>query len=67
MGTKAVRFSDKEEQAISEFLEMNTFLDFSTLARLSIMKFIENPEINLKAVLPITNKDKIKHQKARVH
>jgi hypothetical protein len=67
MGTKAVRFSDKEEKDISEFLEMNPFLDFSTLARLSIMSFIENPEIKLKAVLPSKNIDKNKHEKVRIH
>ena len=58
MGTKAVRFSEKEERSINEFLEINPFLDFSTLARLSIMRFIENPEIKLKAVIP--NKIKVK-------
>ncbi len=63
MGTKAVRFSDKEEQAISEFLEKNPFLDFSTLARLSIMNFIENPEIKLKAV----TQNKAKSEQAKVH
>ena len=66
MGTKAVRFSDKEEKAISKFLEMNPFLDFSTLARLSIMKFIENPEIKLKAVLPNTNQEKNMPEKTRL-
>lgn len=63
MGTKAVRFSDKEEQAISEFLEKNPLLDFSTLARFSIMNFIENPEIKLKAV----TQNKTKSEQVKVH
>jgi hypothetical protein len=60
MGTKAVRFSDKEEAAITEFLEKNPFLDFSTLARLSIMNFIENPELTLKPITKNVNINKIK-------
>lgn len=48
MSTKAVRFSEKEDEEIKEFLKNNPFLDFSTLARLAIQKFIENPEIQLK-------------------
>lgn len=65
MGTKAVRFSDSEEKAITEFLEKNPFLDFSTLARLSIMSFIENPELKLKPIS--VNKEKIKSDKSRIH
>lgn len=61
MSTKAVRFSDKEDKKISEFLEINPFLDFSTLARLSIMKFIEQPEIKLNPIkkTEITTRSKI--------
>jgi hypothetical protein len=54
MGTKAVRFTEKEEKMINTFLETNPFFDFSTLARISILKFIQNPEITLK---PITYKN----------
>lgn len=50
MGTKAVRFSEKEEQIIKEFLKQNPMLDFSTLARLAINNFIENPELKLKTI-----------------
>lgn len=58
MGTKAVRFSEKEEAAIKEFLEQNSLLDFSTLARIAILNFIENPEVKLKPIknLNIQNK-----------
>jgi hypothetical protein len=48
MATKAVRFNEKEDKAIKEFLERNSFLDFSTLARMAILNFIENPTITLK-------------------
>ena len=47
MPIKAVRFSDKEDKAIKEFLKNNPYFDFSTVARMAILKFIENPEINL--------------------
>lgn len=66
MSTKAVRFSDNEEKAIAEFLEKNPFLDFSTLARLSIMSFIENPELKLKPISKNINKEKIKSEKMRM-
>jgi hypothetical protein len=52
MATKAVRFNKSEEEAIKDFLKKNPFLDFSTLARIAISKFIENPELNL---IPTTN------------
>lgn len=48
MATKAVRFSEQEDKAIKEFLAKNPFLDFSTLARMAILNFIENPNLNLK-------------------
>lgn len=49
MSTKAVRFNDKEERAIKDFLEKNPYFDFSTLARMAIINFIEKPELRLKA------------------
>ena len=48
MPTKAVRFSDDEDKAIKNFLKQNPFLDFSTIARMAILNFIENPSIKLK-------------------
>ena len=57
MSTKAVRFSAEEDSAIKDFLENNKYFDFSTLARISIMKFIENPELKLKPTKK-ENKDK---------
>ncbi len=48
MSIKAVRFSDEEDREIKEFLKNNPFLDFSSMARLAISKFIENPEITFE-------------------
>jgi hypothetical protein len=44
---RGIRFSDKEESMIEEFLEKNPLLDFSTLARVAILEFVKNPQINL--------------------
>lgn len=46
MPTKAIRFSDKEDKAIKEFLKKNQFFDFSTIARIAVLNFIKNPKIN---------------------
>lgn len=64
---RAVRFSEAEEKAITDFLAINSFLDFSTLARLSIIAFMENPEIKLKPISVNTNKEKIKNENLRTH
>ena len=48
--TRAIRFSDKEQRQIEEFLAKNPFFDFSTLARMAILEFVENPKMTLKAV-----------------
>lgn len=48
MPTKAVRFSEKEDKAIKEFLKNNPYFDFSTIARIAILNFIENPSLKLK-------------------
>ena len=50
MPTKAVRFSDKEYKNIEKFLKNNTFFDFSTLARIAILKFITNPELKIESI-----------------
>lgn len=50
MATKAVRFSSEEEELIGEFLKINPMFDFSSLARMAILKFIENPQIDFKSV-----------------
>ncbi len=49
MATKGVRFNKSDEEAINDFLEKNPYFDFSTLARMAIIKFIQNPTIELQA------------------
>jgi hypothetical protein len=61
--SKAVRFSNEEDKAIRDFLEKNSYLDFSTLARIAIVTFIQNPELKLK---PTTMSIKMKNEK-RMH
>jgi hypothetical protein len=57
MATRAVRFSDKEEKAIQDFLSKNPFFDFSTLARMAIINFVEKPVLHLKPTQVGTKKD----------
>lgn len=47
---RTVRFSSIEIKKIDEFLNQNSFLDFSSLARMAINHFIENPTVQIKAV-----------------
>ena len=47
---RTVRFDEKDLSKIEEFLKQNSFLDFSSLARMSINRFIENPTVQIKAV-----------------
>lgn len=55
---RAVRFSREEETLIQEFLEKNTFFDFSSLARASILNFIQNPVMNITPVQKQSYKNK---------
>mgnify|MGYP001578100417 CR=1 FL=1 len=55
---RGVRFSNGEEQLIEEFLEKNPLIDFSTLAKISILTFIRRPQINLNPITSIIKKDK---------
>ena len=48
--TRAIRFSAIEERQIEEFLRNNSFLDFSSMARLAILGFIKDPRITVRAV-----------------
>lgn len=50
--SRTVRFGEKEAQRIEAFLRKNPFLDFSTLTRLAIARFIENPKLDLRPVPP---------------
>jgi hypothetical protein len=48
--TRAIRFSENEDKKIEEFLEKNSFFDFSTLARIAILAFLKDPKIT---ILPV--------------
>ena len=63
MATRAVRFSEKEDLAIKSFLASNPYLDFSTLARISILNFLEKPDLQLKPLKTDKNEEDTK----RVH
>ena len=58
MGTKAVRFSDNEEKLINSFIEQNPFFDFSSLARIAILKFIERPDLKINRITSKAKKEK---------
>lgn len=44
---KTIRFTDGDLNKISLFLEQNPGMDFSTLIRISVNRFIEDPKLNL--------------------
>jgi len=45
--TRTVRFKTEEDQKIERFLAGNPLFDFSTLARIAIMQFLENPSVKI--------------------
>ena len=49
---RGVRFSEEDEHLINVFLKKNPYMDFSMLVRISVMKFIDDPEIKL---VPVKN------------
>ena len=62
MNTKphTVRFSEREERKIQAFLKINPFLDFSSMARIAIEQFIEDPHLTIS---PLTDQPKHKKEK----
>lgn len=50
--TRTVRFKRSELEKIDEFLEKNSFFDFSSLTRMAIQKFISEPQLTLIPVSP---------------
>jgi len=48
--TKAIRLSTEEEKLINEFLSKNPFFDFSSLTRMALLSFIQDPKLNLNPV-----------------
>ncbi len=55
---RAIRFSDQDSRQIEEFLRRNDYFDFSTLARMAILGFIQNPKINIQSVARSTSRSK---------
>lgn len=47
---RGIRFNEKEEALIEEFLDINPLLDFTTLAKIAILDFIQKPQLQLKPV-----------------
>lgn len=47
---RGIRFTEQEDAVIEEFLRNNSFLDFTTVAKIAILKFIKSPSIDLNAV-----------------
>ncbi|MFT6631939.1 MAG: hypothetical protein ACJAS4_001900 [Bacteriovoracaceae bacterium] len=64
MPSRAVRFSEQENEAIKTFLEKNPYFDFSTIARMAILKFIENPQIEFTPST-ITKKENTNQQEVQ--
>lgn len=55
---RGIRFTDKEESQIEEFLTKNPLLDFSTMAKLAIQEFIRKPTFSLNPIKhSMTKKD----------
>lgn len=48
--TRAIRLSTDEDRKIEEFLKSNPFFDFSSLARIAIISFVENPKLDLTPI-----------------
>lgn len=47
---RGIRFTDKEERLVKEFLAANPMLDFTTLAKIAILEFIKKPQLSLRPV-----------------
>lgn len=45
---KTIRFTTEEVRKIDSFIEKNDFLDFSTVVRMAVTRFLENPEIAIR-------------------
>jgi len=48
--TRTIRFNDEDIRDIDKFLKQNSIFDFSTLARIAIRRFIENPMVEVKGI-----------------
>jgi hypothetical protein len=63
--TRTVRFQKEEAELIDQFLEKNPILDFSTLARLAVTRFIKKPELQLVGVESKPSPAKRRNQELR--
>jgi hypothetical protein len=61
---RGIRFNAKEDALVEEFLAANPLIDFTTLAKVSILEFIKKPQINLRAV---GNSDRKEGRSVRSH
>lgn len=52
---RGVRFTDREEVLIEEFLRKNSFFDFTTLAKVAILEFIKKPQLSFT---PVSTKER---------
>ena len=59
---RTVRFTEEDIKLIESFLQKNYFFDFSTLARVAIRNFIENPQLQIESVSKIKNNEKKDNQ-----
>ena len=48
--SRTVRFKREEVDLIERFLEVNPFFDFSSLTRVALTQFIQDPKLPLKAI-----------------
>ena len=60
--TRGIRLKDHEEKLVQDFLAQNPFFDFSTMARIAITKFINDPQLTVK---PVNSKKSSKSKKSR--
>ena len=58
--SRTVRFKKDEADLIDRFLQSNPFFDFSSLTRIAMMQFIQDPRLPLNAVKPPQGADKFK-------
>lgn len=48
---RGIRFNEKEDSLVEEFLKENPLIDFTTLAKIAILEFVKKPQITLKPVV----------------
>ncbi len=64
---RTVRFTSEELQQVDEFLRRNSFLDFSSLTRVAIKAFIENPTLVITPVSELKKHTKSSKNRSRYH